>query len=139
MTANWSFTGDMADSLSKLTLNLKEWNKQVYGQITTKKRHIVRKIANIQNRMDLSSSNRLAQVDLILRQELENVLHHEELLWKQKARCDWLYLGDCNTKFFHSRTLQRKKTIEAEANMFFQKLYGECLSSIVDLPPRKFP
>lgn len=102
MNDNWVVARYMADFLSKLTLNLKECNKQVYGHITTKKRHIVLKIANVQRMMDLSGSNWLTQVDLNLRQELENVLHHEELLWKQKERCDWLHLGDRNTKFFHS-------------------------------------
>lgn len=32
--------------------------------------------------MNFISSNRLAQVELTIRQELENVLYHEELLWK---------------------------------------------------------
>ncbi|KAK5838341.1 hypothetical protein PVK06_007070 [Gossypium arboreum] len=82
----------MADSLSKLTLNLKEWNKQVYGYIITKKRHLVCKIVNVQSRMDFSCSNNLAQVDLNLKQDLENVLHHEELLYKQKVRRLWTVL-----------------------------------------------
>ncbi|KAA3481649.1 Endonuclease/exonuclease/phosphatase [Gossypium australe] len=46
------------------------------------------------------------KVELETREELESVLHHEELLWRQKARCDWLIFGD---PFFHKRTLQRKK------------------------------
>ncbi|KAK5802899.1 hypothetical protein PVK06_030528 [Gossypium arboreum] len=154
----WDFTRDMADSLSKLTLNLKEWNKQVYGHITSKKRHLVHKIANVQSKMDVSGSNQFAQEDLSLRQELENVPHHEELLWKQKARYDWLHLGDRNKRFFHSQTLQRRKSnritairnndgewifdpeaIEAEANFFFQKLYEEGPDSIDDFPPSNFP
>ncbi|KAL1185315.1 hypothetical protein V6Z11_A01G107100 [Gossypium hirsutum] len=27
----------------------------------------------------------------------------------EKARCDWLQLRDCNTNFFHSRTIQMRK------------------------------
>lgn len=85
-------------------------------------------------------------------------MHHEELLWKQKAICDWLKFGNRNTKFFHTRTLQRRKnnrvttihnsrrvwiydpeSIEAEANDFFQKIYGEDLGPMGSLPPSNFP
>lgn len=38
--------------------------------------------------------------------ELKNVLNHEELSWKQKARCDYIQFRDRNTKFFHCRTIQ---------------------------------
>lgn len=37
------------------------------------------------------------------------MLHHEDLLWRQKARCDWLVFGGRITRFFHRRTLQRRK------------------------------
>ncbi|KAH1107417.1 hypothetical protein J1N35_011185 [Gossypium stocksii] len=95
---------------------------------------------------------------LTLRQELESVLHHEELLWKQKARCDWFKLRDRNTKFFHTRTLRRKKhnritttrnsdgdwiydpeAIEGVANEFFQRLYREIPKPLGNLPPSGFP
>ncbi|KAA3471075.1 putative Transposon TX1 [Gossypium australe] len=42
-----------------------------------------------------------------IREELKSVLNYEKLLWKQKAKCDWLNLGDRNTKYFHSLTIQR--------------------------------
>ncbi|KAA3474394.1 putative Transposon TX1 [Gossypium australe] len=80
----------MSKSIGKLTHELKDWTKYVYGYITTRKRDLIKRIANIQRKRDLS-------VDLSLCQELEDALHHEELLWKQKARCDWLKLGDQNT------------------------------------------
>ncbi|KAK5843110.1 hypothetical protein PVK06_005545 [Gossypium arboreum] len=89
-----------------------------------------------------------------IREELENVLSHEEQLWKQKSRCDWLKLGDRNTKFFHSRTINRRKInrittlrntngdwlydpdeIQQEAVNFFQKLYGENPGRSGEMPP----
>ncbi|MBA0698926.1 hypothetical protein Goari_000604 [Gossypium aridum] len=51
----------------------------------------------------------LAQKEMEIRGELESILFHEELLWKQKSHCDWLNLGDQNTIFFHRRTLQKRK------------------------------
>ncbi|KAH1107948.1 hypothetical protein J1N35_011716 [Gossypium stocksii] len=72
------------------------------------------------------------------------MLHHEEILWKQKARCDWLVFGDRNIRFFHRRTPQRRKQnrilalknqegkgvmddeeLKQEAVNFYRKLYGE--------------
>ncbi|KAA3471229.1 Retrovirus-related Pol polyprotein LINE-1 [Gossypium australe] len=96
---------------------------------------------------DTLSSNRLAQVELKIQQELEN-----------KANCDWIHIGYHNTKFFHARTLHQRKNsritairndcgdwihdseaIEAEANKFFQNLYGESPDPMGCLPPSKFP
>lgn len=44
-----------------------------------------------------------------LRKELEVVLDNEELLWKQKARNDWITNGDRNTKYFHSQVYKRRR------------------------------
>lgn len=105
-----------------------------------------------------SSSPRLADLEIEIRDELENVLNHEELLWRQKARCDWLQFGDHNTKYFHSRTMQRRKSnrimslhmssedwsanqnfLPDEVDRFFEKLYGENPSPISYLPFDLFP
>ncbi|KAG8498856.1 hypothetical protein CXB51_005701 [Gossypium anomalum] len=142
----WSFSGTMTNPLTMFTHDLKEWNKSVYGHISARKKILVKELTKIQRIIDCSGSNRLAKVELKIQQELENVLRHEELLWKQKARCDWLHFGDRNIKFFHARMLRQRKhnwitairnefgdwlydseAAEAEANQFFQKLYGEDL------------
>ncbi|KAH1083414.1 hypothetical protein J1N35_023175 [Gossypium stocksii] len=92
-----------------------------------------------------------------VRRELENMLHHEELLWHQKARCDWLVLSDCNTKFFHTCTLKRRnqskittlkneegewimdeEQLKLEAVNFNMTLYGERPSSMRGLPLNPF-
>ncbi|KAL1127560.1 hypothetical protein V6Z11_A13G186900 [Gossypium hirsutum] len=138
---------------SNLSRNFKDWNKTVYGHITCRKKFLVKELSKTQKIIDFFGSNCLAQVELKIRQELENVLHHEELLWRQKARCDWIHHEDCNTKFFHDRTLRRRKNsriaairnecgdwiyepevIETEANKFFQNLYGELPDPIGQLP-----
>lgn len=64
---------------------------------------------SIQRALEHGNSIYLKQVELEVKKELESVLHHEELLWRQKAMCDWLSFGYRNTKFFHKRTLQRRK------------------------------
>ncbi|KAK5792155.1 hypothetical protein PVK06_033269 [Gossypium arboreum] len=93
-----------------------------------------------------------------VREDLDNVLYHEEILWRQKARCDWLVLGDRNTKFFHTRTLRRRKQnlitalknelrdwimdeeqLKTEAVNFFKALYGEHPGPMTSLPTSAFP
>lgn len=50
--------------------------------------------------MDIFDTNFLAFHEMELRHELEEVLNHEEIFWKQKSRCDWLHLGTITPNFF---------------------------------------
>ncbi|KAL0313493.1 UNVERIFIED_CONTAM: hypothetical protein Sradi_5748600 [Sesamum radiatum] len=43
-----------------------------------------------------------------LRSELEEYLSHEEILWKQRGKAQWLAEGNRNTPYFHTRASARK-------------------------------
>ncbi|KAH1039642.1 hypothetical protein J1N35_041385 [Gossypium stocksii] len=154
----WSFLGNMAITLFEFTLHVKEWNKSVYGFIGTRKRKNLRSFEDIQKAIEYSSFRRLVNLEMEIRDELESVLNHEELLWRQKARCDWLQFGDRNAKFFHSCTLQKRKfnrilalrlsneewcsdqsMLNDEAVRFFESLYGEIPTPMSELPSNLFP
>lgn len=45
-------------------------------------------LSNIQREINYSYANELVHQEMEIRDELENVLNHEELLWRQKTRCD---------------------------------------------------
>lgn len=55
---------------------------------------------------DPNEANRLALQ--IAQAELRRCLHLEEIYWGQKARVNWLQLGDRNTKFYHLHVKQRR-------------------------------
>lgn len=43
------------------------------------------------------------------KEKLNDILCHEELYWKQRAKTFWLEEGDTNSKFFHAAASTRKK------------------------------
>ena len=42
-----------------------------------------------------------------LKRDINTLLHHEEVYWRQRSRSLWLKAGDKNTRFFHRRASQR--------------------------------
>lgn len=154
----WNLSGNMAVSLSEFTSFVKIWNKNVYGFLGTHKRLLKRELCNIQKAFEHFPSSHLAKKEMDIRDELENVLEHEDLLWRQKTRCDWLQLGDRNTKFYHSRTILRRKfnritclrldngdwcsdqdVLQSKAVEFFEQLYGESSPFLSSRPNFDFP
>ncbi|KAK5832487.1 hypothetical protein PVK06_016289 [Gossypium arboreum] len=148
---------NMSSLHSKFTDQVKIWNKEVYGHIFTRKKLLTHKLERIKMERDRTNSKFPKQVEIDMKEELKNVLH-EEIFWRQKARCDWLVLGDRNTKFFHSRMLRRSKQnritilknglgewimdddrLRLEAVNFYSNLYGEHFWPIRNSPSVAFP
>ena len=73
------------------------------------------RINRIQKALEKYSSRGLIRLEARLRTDLEMVMGQEEILWWQKSRKDWIMHGDRNTKFFHQKTIVRRRRNRIEA------------------------
>ncbi|KAK8649546.1 hypothetical protein V6N13_130273 [Hibiscus sabdariffa] len=78
-----------------------EWNNKVFGYIGARKHMIMVPLRGIQRALSTRTSRYLKNMEIELLIELESVLDHEEPIWKQKSRFDWVAPGDRNTCYFH--------------------------------------
>jgi hypothetical protein len=85
------------------------FNKETFGNIRKRKNHIERRLKGIQTTLERIDSTRLIYLQRELQHEYDMILGQEEIHWYQKAREDWIKLGDRNTKFFHTKTVIRRK------------------------------
>ncbi|KAK7245383.1 hypothetical protein RIF29_40223 [Crotalaria pallida] len=67
------------------------------------------RIRGIQISPDNFSNPFLQNLEIDLRKQLEITLKHEESLWFQKSRKEWIQGGDRNTRYYHSRTISRRR------------------------------
>jgi hypothetical protein len=98
---SWSNSDNWQGNVSRLTDNLKSWNKNTFGNIFRKKHRIIKRLEGINNKLLIEDNESLH----ILRDQLWNdyntILDQEEGYWYQQMKSKWVQLGDKNTNFFH--------------------------------------
>lgn len=98
---NFSVVGSRAYQLKTRLSNLRKefikWNKQVFGRMENDIRVRQAQLQAIQNSIHTVEDVRKEK---LTREELETLMHREEVMWSQKARCNWVVLGDRNMKYF---------------------------------------
>jgi hypothetical protein len=86
--------------------NFKRWNKQSFGiiekDINQKKEELRLVQENIHTLTDVLQER-------LIRDQLEELLHREEIMWSQKAKKHWDLNGDRNTKFFQAVVKNRRR------------------------------
>ncbi|KAF7822209.1 ribonuclease H [Senna tora] len=105
----WNQTSDLNTKILKLQNSLKTWNKDVFGDISKKKKRLLNRINGIQVAIDKKLNPFLEDLGRKLAKELEMVLNQEEALWFQKARCQWIRDGDRNTRYYHTKTISHRR------------------------------
>ncbi|XP_050385675.1 uncharacterized protein LOC126802153 isoform X3 [Argentina anserina] len=89
----------------------KAWNKNIFGNLFRKIEDLNERSHDIQQQLILSPmSSYLKEHDLKIRDELLQLYREEEMYWAQKAKVNWLSLGDMNTRFFQTHANIRRKS-----------------------------
>lgn len=80
------------------------WSREAFGNT----RHRLEEKQKILG--ELASMGYGANIEQInaVRSEINELLHQEEVFWRQWSKAVWLLAGDKNSKFFHNRASQRR-------------------------------
>ena len=92
----------LARKLKALKEDLKVRNKQVFGDVGSKKQLLLGNLASLDENESLCGLSSVASRQRAgCKAKLERVAHLEEISWQNKSHFLWLKEGDNNTKFFH--------------------------------------
>lgn len=130
--------------LSLLSKDLRQWNKDIFGNIFDAVSLAETKVKCAEREYDSNPTDSTRSVYHQHMAELQLAQKRAYLYWKQKANIKWMKDGDANTSFFH-HTVKRKRChqmirkitkqdgtileqhndIQAEAVRYFSNLFAE--------------
>ncbi|GAU35182.1 hypothetical protein TSUD_319920 [Trifolium subterraneum] len=105
----WGEERELIHQLYNLTPHLKEWNKDTFDNIFKRKKELLARLNVIQRSANYGYSSFLDSLEKELQEQLAVTLYQEECLWFQKSRGRWIADGDRNTKYYHSKTIVRRR------------------------------
>ncbi|XP_019166798.1 PREDICTED: uncharacterized protein LOC109162582 [Ipomoea nil] len=77
----WNSTRCFVDNTRTLAEELAKWNKESFGNVFKRKKVLMSRISAAQKALAANYHKGLAKLELKLREELEIILHQEELIW----------------------------------------------------------
>jgi hypothetical protein len=113
MQTAWMLAGDFNDIASvdeKKGGAMVSIRKCNIDQVLRTKREIMARLAGIQKSMANGNMyGGIRRLEAKLQCELQEILKKEELMWFQRSRAKWLCDGDRNTRYYHIKTVTRRR------------------------------
>lgn len=95
--------------MQALKMALKQWNREVYGNIATQLKATEDQLNSLDLRAELRPLEDVEIKQKIkVRNEMWRLSRMMEWAWLQKSRLDWNMKGDRNTRFFHVMATSRQ-------------------------------
>lgn len=130
---------EMRQKLTAMSKNLQVWSRDTFGSVRKEIKLMQQELKRLRDDPVRTGPNHL---ELKINKKLVELYHREEIMWRQRARVQWLAARDKNTRFFHLRaSLRQKKNmiralqnslgvlvedpveLKVLANEFYQDLY----------------
>ena len=116
---------EIRDKLTSLSSDLSAWDRTHFGNV---KQEIQRLQRQLQEMRVIQNRSGPIHAEIKIVERLTELYHREEILWRQRARLEWLMHGDKNTHFFHLRASRRRRKNQIKA---LQKLNGELTDNVL--------
>lgn len=106
----WQHGDDILSNLKRIKCDVQEWKMLNVNHVQRTKKRLMARLCGIQesvqSRYDV---RRLMRLEKKLQVDLNVILKQEELMWFQRSRAKWLTDGDRNTKYYHLKTVNRRR------------------------------
>ena len=102
----------------------------VFGQIPKK---IQEKRETLNTLVCRDRNGNLGSEINILRKKIDELLDSEEIMWHQRSKVQWLGLGDRNTKYFHTKALDRRRKNTISCIMDKEGNWHDLIDGIVEV------
>ena len=122
------------EKIKQCRLRLVAWSCMTFGKTKFK---IEEKQREMEELINLGYAYNLEQIHN-KREELNNLMHQEEVFWRQHLRVIWLPTSNKNKKFFHKRASQRKRKNQIEGLMDEGGVWRSGEENIVGVAKRYF-
>ncbi|MCH80635.1 hypothetical protein A2U01_0001405, partial [Trifolium medium] len=124
----WSkATGTTNNKLQQMFDKVYNWGRETFGNIP---RQITSTQAKLQDLKTSTPSRETINQIKQLESKLDGLLYHEEQWWAQRAKVNWLHLGDKNSKFFHFKASQRNRKNKIN---FIKDNQGSTMTQNIDI------
>ena len=95
--------------LGKVRQDAMEFNKNVFGNISQRKRKLENRIKRVQEKLNRVDSISFSILERDLQREYVEVLKQEEMFGFHKSNEKWFKFGDRNTSFFYTQTVVHRR------------------------------
>lgn len=114
MQSAWThFPNDIIRTVDGFKSKLLVWKKEVYGNLSHKKKRCLARLDGIQRELSVRPSKYLSNLETQLHGEYTEIGRLETEYWRQKSHLNWITVGERNSRFFHKSLIRkgRRKNI----------------------------